>query len=72
MWAPCGETVVEIPAMLMTLYYLYQDSEYDWLKICFIQSEVHCTTQIWVVTRHQYGISALVSTRSLDVITWKN
>ena len=31
-------------------------------EICFSQSEV--TTQIWVVTRHQYGISALVSQTS--------
>ena len=26
--------------------------------------EIWCTTQIWVVTRHQYGISALISLTS--------
>lgn len=30
---------------------------FDWLKICFNQSE-GSTTQIWEATRHQYGISA--------------
>ena len=26
---------------------------------------IRCTTQVWIVTRHQYGISALVSQTSL-------
>ena len=29
-------------------------------EICFNQSEAASTTQVWVVTRHQYGIFALV------------
>ena len=37
----------------------------DWLKNCFIQSEaIRSATQILVVTRHQYGVSALVSQTS--------
>ena len=34
----------------------------DWLKENF--KPIRSTTQIWVVTRHQYGISALVSQTS--------
>ena len=34
----------------------------DWLKqISHATRPIRRTTQIWVVTRHQYGISALVS-----------
>ena len=47
----------------MTCYYLDLGIASYWLKICFSQSGAH-TTQIWVVTRHQYGISAVVSQRS--------
>ena len=36
---------------------------FDWLQICFIQSEA-CTSHIWVVTRYQCGISALLSQTS--------
>ena len=33
----------------------------DWLnQISHAAQPIRCTTQIWVVTRHQYGISALV------------
>ena len=35
----------------------------DWLEVCFTDP-TRSTTQIWVVTRHQYGISALVSQTS--------
>ena len=38
------------------------DSVSDWLKqISFATRPIRSTTQIWVVTRHQYGISSLVS-----------
>ena len=34
----------------------------DWLnQISHMAQQIRSTTQIWVVTRHQYGISALVS-----------
>ena len=37
----------------------------DWLKqISHAGRPIRSTTQIWVVTRHQYGISALVSQTS--------
>ena len=36
---------------------------FDWLQICFIQSEA-CTSHIWVVTRYQCGISVLLSQTS--------
>ena len=38
-------------------------SVFDWLKQIFNHA-IRSTTQIWVVTRHQYGISALVSQTS--------
>ena len=38
-------------------------SAYDWPKKIFHAARsIRSTNQIWVVTRHQYGISALVST----------
>ena len=37
------------------------DSASDWLnQISHAARPIRSTTQIWVVTRHQYGISALV------------
>ena len=40
-------------------------SAFDWLKqFSLAVRPVRSTTQIWVVTRHQYGISALVSQTS--------
>ena len=34
----------------------------DWLKqISHVAPPIRSSTQIWVVTRHQYGISAIVS-----------
>ena len=37
----------------------------DWLKqISHAARPIRSTTQIWIVTRHQYGISALVSQTS--------
>ena len=48
-------------SILMTYHYPDLGSASDWLEIWFIQSEaLPRTTQIWVVTRHQYGISTLV------------
>ena len=48
-------------SILMTYHYPDLGSASDWLEIWFIQSEaLPRTTQIWVVTRHQYGISALL------------
>ena len=43
-------------------------SSSEWLKQIL-------PTQIWVVTRHQYGISALVSQTSFrgrQVVAWRN
>ena len=38
-----------------------RDSASDWLKqISLAARPIRSTTQIWVVKRHQYGISALV------------
>ena len=51
--------------ILMTPHYQDLDSSSDWLKqISHAARPNRSTTQIWVVTRHQYGISALVSQTS--------
>ena len=48
----------------MTRHYPELDST-DWLKREGISFEpIRSTTKIWVVTRHQYGISALVTQTS--------
>ena len=40
----------------------------DWLNQIFHAARpIRSTTQIWVVTRHQYGISTLVSQTSFGV-----
>ena len=42
---------------------------------CYWLQPIRNTTQIWVVTRHQYGISTPVSQMSLagkPVVTWRN
>ena len=50
----------------MTRHYPDLDSASDWLKqISHVVRPIKSTTQIFVVTRHQYGISALVSQTSL-------
>ena len=50
------ETRAEIP------YWWRLGSASDWLnQISHAARPIRSTTQIWVVTRHQYGISALVS-----------
>ena len=52
-------------SILMTRHYPDLDSASDWLKqISHEARPIRSTTQIWVVTRHQYGISALVSQTS--------
>ena len=46
----------------MTRHYPDLGSASNWLKqISHAARPIRSTTQIWVVTRHQYGISALVS-----------
>ena len=50
----------------MTYYNPDLGSASDWLKrISFAAPPIRSTTQIWVVTRHQYGISALVLKSSI-------
>ena len=49
----------------MTCHYPDLGSASDWLnQISHAARPIRSTTQIWVVTRHQYGISALVSQTS--------
>ena len=49
----------------MTRHYEDLGSASDWLNQIFRAARpIRSTTQIWVVTRHQYGISALVSQTS--------
>ena len=55
----------EIPYLLMTRHYPDLDGAPDWLKqISHAARPIRNTTQIWTVTRHQYGISALISQTS--------
>ena len=52
-------------SILMTCHYPDLGSNSDWLKqISDAERPIRSTTQIFVVTRHQYGISALVSQTS--------
>ena len=49
----------------MSRHYPDLGSASDWLnQISHAARPIRSTTQIWVVTRHQYGISALVSQTS--------
>jgi len=49
----------------MTPHYPDLGSASDWLsQISNMTRPVRCTTQIWVVTRHQYGISVPISQTS--------
>ena len=49
-------------SILMTPHYPDLGSASDWLKqISHAARPIRSTTQIWIVTRHQYGTSALVS-----------
>ena len=46
----------------MTPHYPDLGSASDWLnQISHAARPIRSTTQIWVVTRHQYGISVLIS-----------
>ena len=49
----------------MTRHYSDLGSASDWsCRVGNLIQPIRSTTQIWVVTRHQYGISALVSQTS--------
>ena len=51
----------------MTHHYPDLGSASYWLnQISYPVRPIRSTTQIWVVTRYQYGISVLVSQRSFD------
>ena len=52
--------------MLMTRHYPDLGSDSDWsCRVGNSIQPIRSTTHIWVVTRHQYGISTLVSQMSL-------
>ena len=52
-------------SILMTRHYPDLDSASDWLcRMGNLIQPIRSTTQIWVVSRNQYGISALVSQTS--------
>ena len=65
-----GDATTGFPAerrnsILMISHYPDLGSASDWLnQISNAARPIRSTTQIWVVTRHQYGISALVSQMS--------
>ena len=57
----------------MMCHYLDLDSAFDWpKKISFLAWLIRCTSQIWVVLHHQYGISAVVSQTSFCAETTDN
>ena len=66
-WNDIWEMSVEIPckSVLMTRHYPDLGSASDW-SCCLwnLLQPIRNATQIWVVTRHQYGISVLVSQTS--------
>ena len=52
-------------SILMTCHYPDLGGAFDWLKqISLTTQPIRSTNQIWVVTHHQYGISALVTQTS--------
>ena len=54
----------------MTRHYPDLGSASDWsCRVGNLIQPIRSTTQIWVVTRHQYGISALVSQKSFGLET---
>ena len=54
----------------MTRYYPDLGSASDWsCRVGSLFQPIRSTTQIWVVTRHQYGISTHVSQRSFGGAT---
>ena len=54
------EQAEKFQQMLMTCHYLHLGSASDW-SCCEgnLLQPIRSTAQIWIVTRHQYGISAL-------------
>ena len=51
-------------SILMTRHYPDLGSAFDWsCRVGNLLQPIRSTIQIWVVTRHQYGISALISQR---------
>jgi len=45
-------------SILMTCHYPDQGSAFDWLmQISYVARPIRSATQLWVLTRHQYGIS---------------
>ena len=49
----------------MTCHYPDQGGVFDWLmQISYVARPIRSATQLWVLTHHQYGISALVSQTS--------
>ena len=60
-------TVNRRNSILMKRHYHDLGSTSDWVyQISHAARPIRSTSQIWVVTRHQYGISALVSQTSFD------
>ena len=54
----------------MTCHFPALGSATDWLKQISIAAQpIRSTTQLWVVTRHEYGIYALVPQSSFFVQT---
>ena len=52
-------------SILMVCHYPDQGSASDWLcRVVNLLQPIRSTTQIWVVTRHQYGISAVLTQMS--------
>ena len=51
-------------SILMTPHYPDLGNAFDWsCRVGHLLQPIRSTIQIWVVTRHQYGISALISQR---------
>ena len=56
-------------SILMTCLYPDLSSASDWLKQIFLVAwPIRSTTQIWVVARRRYGISAPLPTRANDTL----
>ena len=59
--------------MLMKCHYTDLGTASDWLQqISHLKRPIRGTTQIWVITRHQYAISANFCVRFSDSIWWGN
>ena len=63
-WFP-RETTSEKRAQTITRHFRDLDSVSDWSsRVGNLRQPIRSTTQFWVVTYHQYGISAFVSQTS--------